>query len=193
MTPANSQLRPQRRQVFFGCEGQSEQSYGKLLHQLLDKQSHDFIIDVHRLRPTGGNPLMLVNSARELIQRQEFRDGFAYIVRALLLDFDTTERFPKQYFESKQIAQANELILIWQNPCHEAFLLRHLEGCMNMRPKTNHEAEAKLRRQWPSYEKGMSTIRLSDYITLDCILRAAKVENDLATFLAKLDLSRSSS
>lgn len=55
-------LRPQRRRVFFGCEGESERSYGTLLNKLLDQIRPDVHLDVVLLQPGSGDHLALVHS-----------------------------------------------------------------------------------------------------------------------------------
>jgi hypothetical protein len=50
-------------------------------------------------------------------------------VRAVLLDTDRRGQAPQRDMRMVELAQRTRLRLIWQEPCHEAFLLRHLEGC----------------------------------------------------------------
>jgi hypothetical protein len=50
--------------------------------------------------------------------------------------------------------------LIWQEPCHEAVLLRHVAGCDQLRPQTSAAAIAELRKCWPDYQKGWRTISI---------------------------------
>jgi hypothetical protein len=35
-----------------------------------------------------------------------------------------------------RLAQAAHLHLLWQEPSHEALLLRHLDGCQTLRPSS---------------------------------------------------------
>jgi len=76
--------------------------------------------------------------------------------------------------------------VIWQTPCHEALLLRHLDGCQQLRPPTSPQALAELRQRWPEYVKGMPAFRLADRIDNAAIRRALQVETELAGFLADL-------
>jgi len=55
-----SRLRPQRTRIYFGCEGQSEQSYGKRLNEIADEVSLHLHFDNDVLQPGGGDPLELV-------------------------------------------------------------------------------------------------------------------------------------
>jgi hypothetical protein len=64
---------------------------------------------------------------------------------ALFLDSDVLNQNSDR--DKKAIALAGErrLGLIWQTPCHEAFLLRHFAGLSDRRPPTRTVAEAELR------------------------------------------------
>jgi len=170
--------------VFLGCEGESEQSYGKLLSEYVRERRNDLCIDVKRLRPTGGNALAIVQESVKLIRQQP--SDLTYVTSAVLLDNDTATILRDQHKQAKEVAEANGLMLIWQDPCHEALLLRHLLNCEHLRPKSSDDAKRQLIRHWPGYYKGISTYRLRDRINEQDILRAARVENDLAAFLTNI-------
>jgi hypothetical protein len=80
--------------------------------------------------------------------------------------------------------------IIWQDPCHEAVLLRHLPGCSDRRPPTSGVALTAVRQAWPDYEKPMARAQLTTRINLDAIRRAADVEPDLHGFLVEIGLLR---
>jgi hypothetical protein len=82
-----------------------------------------------------------------------------------------------------RIAQAAGLHLLWQEPCHEALLLRHLEGCQTLRPQSPAAALDELMRRWPDFSKGSSADRLSIRIGAQQIAAAASVEPSLREFL----------
>jgi hypothetical protein len=81
------------------------------------------------------------------------------------------------------LAETQGLLLIWQKPSHEGFLLRHLAGCQTLRPQTPADALSELLRRWPNYRKGSSEARLLTRIRAEQIAAAAAVEPSLHEFL----------
>lgn len=177
---------PQRRRVFLGCEGESEQSYGVLLGKLTEARHRRIHIDAVLLQPGAGDPLGLVERAVRLIRDRSERAG-AYVIRAVLLDSDKTGLIPERDARVLALARRHGLHLIWQKPCHEGFLLRHLDGCETLRPAQSAEAMAELQRRWPDYRKGLPAARLAGRLDEGCILRAASVETVLRDFLDAIE------
>ena len=178
---------PQRRRIFLGCEGESERSYGLLLNRLADASGRSIYIDAQVLQPGGGDPLKLVEMALSRIGRR-IRSHGRYTFMALLLDKDKIGSKPERDREASTKAVQNGLLLIWQDPCHEAVLLRHFEGCHDLRPQTSRAALSELLRKWPDYRKGMPERRLSQRLDLEHVRRAAGVEGDLKNFLTRIGL-----
>ncbi len=176
----------QRRRVFLGCEGESERGYGALLHRLLEARRQDIHLDVVLLRPGGGDPLALVELAQRLITERERKRDAPYVVRAVLLDADRLGRAPERDARIREIAAVAKLRLIWQHPCHEALLLRHLENCRDLRPPTTEEAALQLTRRWPEYVKGLPAMRLAQRIGEKEVMQALQVELELAAFLTDI-------
>jgi hypothetical protein len=177
---------PQRRRIFLGCEGESERGYGALIGRLLETQRRDVHLHVVLLRPGGGDPLALIERARKLILEGERKSESPYMHRAVLVDRDRLGQAPLRDAQIALIAEAARIRVIWQRPCHEALLLRHLEGCQQLQPPTSPQALATLRQHWPEYVKGMPALRLADRINDVAIRRALQVETELAGFLADL-------
>ena len=175
---------PQRRRVFLGCEGESERGYGALLGRLLENRRRDVHLHVELLRPGGGDPLALIELAQRRISQGERKSESPYIYRAVLMDADRLGQSPNRDAQIAAIAQAAHIQVVWQRPCHEALLLRHLEGCQQLRPPTSAQALADLRQRWPEYVKGMPALRLADQIDHGAIERVRHVEAELADFLA---------
>ena len=125
---------PVRRRIFLGCEGESEQGYGALLARLAEEAGLHLALQPVLLRPGGGDPLDLVSLAVDLSQRAEIKRG-AFAVKAVLLDRDKLGLSPARDQRLYPVAAAHGLQLIWQDPAHEAFLLRHLDGCRQLRPQ----------------------------------------------------------
>jgi hypothetical protein len=127
-------LIPQRRRIFLGCEGESERGYGALIGRLLESQRRDVHLHVVLLKPGGGDPLALMEQARKRILEGERKSESPYVHRAVLIDGDRLGQAPLRDGQIAPIAQAARIRVIWQRPCHEALLLRHLDGCQQLRP-----------------------------------------------------------
>lgn len=169
----------QRRPIFLGCEGESELGYGALLNRLVRETPGLHVhIQAEVLQPGAGDPHALVQRAlQKIVDLERRRERFN--CKAILLDLGA----PEKNLAAQRLAATNGIDhLIWQSPDHEAFLLRHLNGCHQLRPPVGASLAA-LRQQWPDYEKGRTQIQLANYITMDGILRACDVEPDLRVFL----------
>jgi hypothetical protein len=180
---------PQRKRVFLGCEGESEQSYGRLLQDLLNARHRRIHLDTVLLRPGGGDPLALVELAARKMAQNERRAG-PYAARAVLLDRDRIGQAPDRDAQLVVVAQRAQLHLIWQEPCHEAVLLRHLPDCDGRRPATTRQAETDLVRAWPTYQKGLPAARLAERLHEASVLQAGAVEPLLAAFLDLVEFGR---
>ena len=174
-----------RRRFFLGCEGQSEHSYGTLLQHLADSVPLHIHIELHDLR--GGDPLAIVESAIARLVRQ-IRTRGSFVARALLLDDDQLGQNPARDAQIQPLVIEHRLLLVWQRPCHEALLLRHLPGCESLRPQNSLAANLHLSRYWQDYKKPMSANRLLEKIGLAELASAASVEPDLAILLTLLGL-----
>lgn len=182
-------LIPQRIRIYLGCEGPSEQSYGKRLNEIADAAGLHLYFDNDVLQPGGGDPLELVKLAISHIdQKRRKRGDFTH--RAILLDRDKLSQNREWEQQIVRLAQEHELHLLWQDPCHETFLLRHLDGQLTARPPTADLALQALKRIWPEYYKGMPAAQLAVKIDLQAIQRVRAVEPGLATFLNQIGLPR---
>jgi hypothetical protein len=184
-----SQNIPQRRRIFLGCEGESERSYGALLGRLVEVRHRRLYLDNILLQPGCGDPLALVERAVKLM-RQRVNQRGDYVAKALLLDHDTCGRSKDRDRQAHALAKQHGLRLIWQEPCHEGLLLRHLNGCSDLRPATCDQAVADLRRHWPEYRKAMPASQLALRIGEDAVRRAAVVEDVLRAFLDDIEFGR---
>jgi hypothetical protein len=176
---------PPRLRIFLGCEGESERGYGAFLGQLLQINGCHVHLDTVLLRPNGGDPLALVELAcRRVVENERKRGRYAF--RAVLLDADRMGQMRVRDVRILPVAAAARLRLIWQRPCHEALLLRHLDGCRDRQPATTALAEQELKRHWPEYEKGMSAVRLAARLGARELRQALEVEHDLAALVSDL-------
>lgn len=122
-------------------------------------------------------------ACRHIHSEESKRDR--YVVRAVLLDADTLGRSPKRDNEILTLARDEGLHLIWQRPCHEAFLLRHLPSCQHDRPPAG-EAMNRLQKAWPGYRKGMPAMELRTRIGGAEVRQACAVESELHAFLTEI-------
>ena len=179
---ARRALIPQRRRIFFGCEGVSERSYGQYLQLHADDLGLHLYLDTVIAR--GGSPLAVVDRCVNELHRRKIRQG-RFRHRAILLDRDRLGESPGDLATITKLAQQHGLNVIWQNENHEAFLLRHFPDCQSLRP-SGDRSETELRRRWPEYQKPMSARQLFTRLPFVCLANVCCVENDLARFLSDL-------
>lgn len=177
---------PQRTPIFLGCEGESERGYGALLNRLVHEMPGLHVhIHVELLQPGAGDPLALMQrAAQKIVELERRRERFA--LKAVLLDLGAADKT----HAARKLAQASGIThVIWQDPDHEAFLLRHLDNCQQLRPPQGASMAA-LRQRWADYEKARTQVQLAQRITLDDIIRASGVEPELRAFLTALGVIR---
>lgn len=173
--------------IFLGCEGESEQAYGQLLNDLLQAAGRPVHLEVVNLSPGAGDPVSrLQRAAREIVRRRQRRSEF--VRRAVLLDIDQVQNDNQRRQQAEKLATGLDIRIIWQDPCHEAMLLRHLDGYSQHRPPTTQAAGIALHGAWPQYAKPMTKIMLARRIGHADVRRAAAVEPALAAFLHDVGL-----
>lgn len=116
---------PQRMPIFVGCEGQSEGGYAALLQGFAREQDVSVHLQIKILAPGAGDPLARVQKAIQEIEKLK-RTRIAPEKRFILLDEDQAIRDPDRARAARSTAESNGIHLVWQRPCFEAFLLRHL-------------------------------------------------------------------
>ena len=170
----------QRRRVFVGCEGESEQSYVAVI-----KRHVDVAAAFHLVAPVlnGGDPLAIVESAKKAIRAESLKGRVPFVQRFVLLDSDLLGKTPARDAACKELARIEHIILIWQEPCHEAMLLRHLQGCETKRPRNTAASYEALRREWPRYRKNMAALELEERINAQSLKRAIHYDLEVAVFL----------
>ncbi len=178
-----------KKPVFLGCEGESEGAYGQVLNDMLRYRGLAVHLHVEVLAPGAGDPLARVQRALQRIAELE-RRRVRFQVKAILLDSDQAESGPQRAAEAKRLATQHNIGLIWQDPCHEALLLRHLPDCSDRRPPISLVAHQALKEVWPEYEKPMARAQLAKRMNFDAIQQAAGVEPELHAFLEDIGLLR---
>jgi hypothetical protein len=177
----------QRVPVFIGCEGQSERGYAGLLMKIIRQGQLSFHLHIEDLGLGSGDPHARIQKAAKKIKHtEERRTRFAG--RFVLLDKDQAEMDPQKAQSAQNLAQQKGISIIWQDPCFEAVLLRHLPNCSTRRPATTQIAKDDLVKEWPDYNKGMPTASLEKRIDTAALARVATVEPALGALLRFLKL-----
>jgi len=178
---------PLRRPVYIGCEGASEVSYAGFLQDLIRDEDLPIYLMIDELGPGAGDPLSRIEMAvRRLYQLRKKRT--APTQRFALLDSDQADRDPQRADWARLKAAEHNIVILWQRPCFEAMLLRHLEGRTTHRPPDAPAASKALLREWPDYEKPMTRAALAKRIDRPAVLRAAAVEPELGALLRCIDI-----
>ena len=176
-----------KKPVFLGCEGESEAAYGQLLIDLLRWAFVPIYLQVEVLAPGAGDPLARVQRTLDLITRRE-KQRVKFRSKAILMDYDQAQDAPERLVEARRLAREAGISLIWQNPCHEALLLRHMPNCSGNKPPICSVALQALVRLWPEYRKPMARTQLASRIDLAAVQQAAIVEPRLRAFLQEIGL-----
>lgn len=175
-------FRPQRRLFFAGCEGDSERAYVQLLNNLAEQRGLHIAIRAEPLNPGAGDPYAIMARAVERLAHRR-KQGALFQHVAVFLDSDTSALSPERTRGAEALAAFSKIQLIWQRPNHEAVLLRHLDGCLELRPDAARSL-AELKKRWPEYDKsGISAEELSRRIDYPQIVQAANTEPELRQFL----------
>ncbi len=132
---------------------------------------------------------MIVETAERQIRQRMDRRG-SYAACFVLLDADKGNENPVRRDRAIAFAKKLNIRLIWQDPCHEALLLRHLPACEQRRPGSTAAAMQALQGHWPQYEKPMARVRLAERIDRDGVLRAQRVELELREFLLAIEFEK---
>lgn len=176
---------PQRKPIFVGCEGESEQGYAGFLQDLIHEADLHVHLNIELLK--AGDPLARVELAvRRLAQLRKTRVTFAD--RFILLDTDQLQLSADRANRARKLAADNDIRIVWQEPCFEAMLLRHFAGKTAHRPPTNQLAQNAVRQEWPQYQKPMNRAQFAGKIDMDAVKRAAGVEADLMALLCCIGL-----
>ncbi|WP_158008458.1 hypothetical protein [Agrobacterium tumefaciens] len=85
-----------------------------------------------------------------------------------------------------KLAQDAGLPIIWQQPCHEALLSRHLSNAQQLQPQSTVLALIALTAKWASYTKGMPAAKRAVTINADGLRRVRTVEHSFDALLADL-------
>ena len=176
---------PSRRPVFLGCEGESEQAYCIVLGDIIKQTVNNVHLEAMLLGEGAGNPLAKMKKAIKKIEQYE-RTRSKFWKKAVLIDSDVIDHDLEQKILTENLASSRGIRIIWQQPCHEAFLLRHLPNCSQLRPPATVLAGRELGMKWPSYKKPMSSIQIAKKINLNGLFQVSAVEPEFRTFLTEI-------
>ncbi len=180
-------FRPQRRPIYIGCEGASEVGYVSVLQDMVRAADRPLHLIIEELGPGAGDPLARVEMAVRRIKLIR-RTRAAPVERFVLLDFDQAERDMMRGNRAIALAADTDIKIIWQRPCFEAVLLRHIDGRADHRPPDTPRAQRNIERDWPGYQKPMTRGDLAKRVDLDSLIRVANVEPELAALLRCLEI-----
>ena len=186
MTGRKGRISPRSR-IYFGCEGSSEVGFGRIIQDLADIAKLHIHIDTDDFGTRAGASRARVEFAIQQIKRKESSRG-SFVHKAILMDFDQIERNEQEFDLVNQLARKADIQIIWQRPCHEALLPRHLPGCVDRRPQTTELSLTQLKTQWPEYRKPMTRFQLSRRIGIRELRQAANVEPELTAFLKAIGI-----
>jgi hypothetical protein len=181
---------PQRKPIFIGCEGESEQGYAGFLQDLIFEAGLHVHLNIEVLK--AGDPLARIELAIcKLAQLRKTRGTFTE--KFIFLDTDQLAASADRAHRARTLAAANGIRIVWQEPCFEGLLLRHFAGRAAHRPPTNQATQDAILREWAQYQKPMSRAELARKINREGVIRAAGVEDDLMTLLQCIGLVPKSS
>lgn len=174
---------PQRPRIYIGCEGKSEVAYIALMRDLCGQRGIKLTFEIDDL--SAGDPLSRVEEAlRRATQKERAKAAFAS--KFLIIDDDQCQLDANRAQRAKALAARSDLIIIWQRPCHEGFLLRHIAGHQHDDPQTCAFADQALTTVWPEYAKPMEKRDLARRLDSHSLDRAVAVEPEFAVFLAAI-------
>lgn len=180
-------LRPQRAPVFIGGEGRSEVAYAGWLRNLVRDRDLPFHIELCDLGQGAGDPYTRIEMAIERVQRIE-RNREPFVGRYVFLDTDQIDGDQVRADLARRHARDNGFTVIWQQPTHEAFLLRHFPGRHMNQPPDKRAADAALAREWADYRKPCTPQQLEQRLVLDGAMRVAERLPELAELLRLIGL-----
>ena len=172
---------PRKAPIFFGCEGESEQSYGKFLNRLAKKMHLKIHISTFIASPAGDAFSVIQKSIKEYKIRSRNRNIFK--AKIVLLDDDTLAQIEsKKRKKMYKMIKDSEFIAIWQSPNHEGFLLKHFDGHQNSNP-SKKDLKMILRKVWPEYKKNISADKIDKALDIEKVIRASSVNKDFMNTL----------
>lgn len=148
--------RPQATPVFFGCEGLQESTFVSWIALRARNRGIPLAIRNEPLGKAGSPRVKVELAASRMAKREEA--GVPFVHRFALIDLDVIKYDLAEIAAVEAIAARAGLVIIWQDPCHQAVLLRAM-GFNGRIQDTNH-ANQLMDIHWPGYEKGLAARHL---------------------------------
>lgn len=177
---------PRRRRIFVTAEGESERALAKWLQRLCDQQELHIHIDT--VVAGGGDTRSVVEYAVD--QRRRHIESRGRDIAALVfLDRDRLAQDRTDGRDPDTVEGREHLELIYLTPNFEGFLFRLFSDHEQQFLRAN-EAERRLRRLWPGYDKPVSANALAQRFDLGALQRAAVYDANLRSALTLVGLLR---
>ena len=173
-----------RTRIFLGCEGESEQGYGRILQEFADAEGLHVHLVIKNLQPAG-DTLALANRAVSLSGKEAQRAPPAG--KAIMFDADGLGASRERGRNALKVLKQEGFIAVLQRPDYEGLLLRHFAGHERDDPPLGNSM-SKLKALWPAYHKNMSAADLRQRLSLEHVIRAAEVTTELRSLLQIIGL-----
>ncbi|MCC7167005.1 MAG: hypothetical protein IT565_05495 [Rhodospirillales bacterium] len=173
-------MRPRYTTVLCAVEGESEKGYVRWLNLLAQNQKVFVSFKVELIG--GGDPFDLIGRAIELKETKK-RCGAYFNHYALVFDTDRLGVNREKDPQALAFAKRKNLVLVRQEPCHEALLVRHFSGYETRQPPNKRESTRMLRESWPEYREGLDALSYESVFNESHLRCARSVEPDLDALL----------
>lgn len=170
---------PQRKWIYCAVEGEGEQAFIKFLQQIATQKGLHVHLDCVPLNG-GGYKSMLAKANLYRSRKERFKAKASI----LFVDTDRAEKNDDGWTLEKLHAEATKkkFTVCLQNPNQEGLLLRLIPGKERLQPHAT-TAHKLLQKEWPDYQKPTDAHTLKAKFSLEDLLRAARVDEELSRLL----------
>ncbi len=161
--------------------------YAGWLRNIVRDRDLPFHIELYDLGRGAGEPVTRIAMAVDRITQLE-RNRLAFARKFLLLDTDQLVADARRAELARRCALENNITVIWQEPTHEAFLLRHLPKCLTLQPPDKQRADAALAKKWPDYQKPLNAEQIERRIDIESARHVATRLPELQDLLRAIGL-----
>lgn len=174
----------QRKRIYIAVEGEGEQAFIKFLQHLSDQNGLHIHLDCVPL--SGGGYKSMLKKAIHNRSRRERNTAKDSI---LLVDGDRADKSDDGWTLEKLLSEATKkkFTVCLQNPNQEGLLLRMIPGNERLQPHAT-TAHKLLQKEWDDYQKPTDAHTLKSKFSLEDLLRAARVDEELKRLLRIIGL-----
>lgn len=169
-----------KRAIYVACEGKSETGYVRWLNRLADAHGVPVAFTARDMK--GGAPTAIVDNAMRFL-RGNAGGSRIYRGKYLILDSDIALISQHELDRAKQIAEKHSFGIVWQQVCHECFLLKHFSQTERLNPSIANECSRALLGVWPAYRKGMDATEYEKHLSIEHLARGRGNLPELDAFL----------